>query len=74
MFYQGDTTQLYNTITEWGETCGLFYVGCNRCQIYLLSDCYYVLNSTTHSVLYSHEILSCVWTFMDVMRERLGVM
>ena len=74
MFYQGDTTQLYDTITEWGEVTGLFYVGVNRCQIYLLSDCYYVLNNTTHAVLYSHEFLSCVWAFMDAMRERLGVM
>lgn len=73
MFYQGDTTQLYTTITEWGECTGLFYVGCNRCQIYLLSDCYYVLNNTTHAVLYSHELLCCVWAFMDALRERLGV-
>ena len=74
MFYQGNTDQLYETITEWGEVTGIFYVGVNRCQIYLLSDCYYVLNTTTHAVLYSHEFLSCVWAFMDAMRERLGVM
>ena len=74
MFYQGNTQQLYDTITEWGEMCGLFYVGCNRCMIYLLSDCYYVLNSSTHAVLYSHEFLSCVHAFIDAMRERLGVM
>lgn len=68
----GQSVQLYDEVSELGVMCGIFYVGTNRCRILLCCDCYYVLNDTTHAVLYAHELYVCIQLFMDAMRERLG--
>ena len=68
----GQSVQLYDEVSELGTMCGIFYVGINRCRILLCCDCYYVLNDTTRAVLYSSELLTCIYAFMDAMREVLG--
>lgn len=64
--------QLYDEVSELGVMCGIFYVGTNRCRILLCCDCFYVLNDTTHSVLYAHELYICIQLFMDALRGRVG--
>lgn len=62
--------RLYYEITELGESCGLFYAGCNRCVIYHLADAYWVVCTNTKSVLYHEDNLQAVYAFMDALLLR----
>ena len=70
--FMGQSVHLYDEVSELGQACGIFYAGCNRCRILFCCDCYYVLNDTTRSVLYAHELYVCIQMFMDAMRDRVG--